>query len=409
MNRDFTDNTMLIIDDEPFVLSTTAYQVRQLGFQNVLTAESVDRALEALATAQPPVTLVMSDLNMPGVDGVDLLRRFDELGYQGDIILFSGEDVQTLNMAKNLAEARNLSVLGVITKPIQLAELSRLLNTIPEKPRQAKLKPVQKVSAGMLEAAIEAAEFEPWFQPKIDIARRTPIGVEVLARWPNASQGPVYPDAFIPVAEKNGLIDRLTLLLVEKATHMAASWRGQGIDLKLAFNVSMESLNNLKLPDLLVERLRCSGKALDHFQLEVTESRLMDDCVAPLDVLLRLRMKKISLSIDDFGTGHSNLSQLRDLPFDELKLDRSYVQASLHDERILAILESSIDMAKKLNMTLVAEGVETLEEWRQVERLGCDQVQGYLTARPMPGAEIPDWFRGWPERCRELFGTAPAT
>ncbi|MEW7981448.1 MAG: EAL domain-containing protein [Candidatus Sedimenticola endophacoides] len=130
----------------------------------------------------------------------------------------------------------------------------------------------------------------------------------------------------------------------------------------------------------------------------------MEDLVRPLEVLLRLRMKRVRLSIDDFGTGHSNLSQLRDLPFDELKLDRSYVHAASNGERTGVILESTVEMARKLGMTIVAEGVETLDEWMRVKQLGCDQVQGYFAARPMPGDQIPGWIASWPETRARLFG-----
>jgi EAL domain-containing protein (putative c-di-GMP-specific phosphodiesterase class I) len=122
-----------------------------------------------------------------------------------------------------------------------------------------------------------------------------------------------------------------------------------------------------------------------------------------------LRLKKVRLSIDDFGTGYSNLSQLRDLPFDELKLDRSYVHGGEDWKRAAAILESSVDIAKKLGMTIVAEGVETLDDWRWVERLGCDQVQGWFTAKPMPGDQIQSWIESWPETCRGLFAAIPET
>lgn len=405
MNQRYADQSVLVVDDERFVLKTTAFVLQRLGYGVVLTADSAARALELIASAEPPVSLVISDLNMPGMDGVELLRRFDELGFDGDIVLFSGEDNQTLKMAENLARARKLSILGAISKPIQPELLSQILAGASTRPAMpASTRTPQQVTAVQIEEAIEAGEFEPWFQPKIDIASRMPVGVEVLARWPRAIQGPIFPDAFIPVAEESGLIDRLTLLLLEKAACFGKAWRDQGLDLKIALNVSMDSLKDLDLPDRLCELIARHGEPLNRYQLEVTESRLMEDKVTALDVLLRLRMKRINLSIDDFGTGHSNISQLRDLPFDELKLDRSYVQAAADGDRNLAILESTVEMAKKLDLIVVAEGVENLEEWQRIEALGCSQVQGYFTARPMPGEAIHTWAGDWPQRCRELFG-----
>jgi len=184
---------------------------------------------------------------------------------------------------------------------------------------------------------------------------------------------------------------------------MQAVWQKLGVNLKIAVNVSMDSLYDLSFPERVASYLSDHNVDPSSFQLEVTESRLMEDLVTPLDNLLRLRLKKITLSIDDFGTGHSNLSQLRDLPFDELKLDRSFVQGAAHDKRARSLLESSVEIAKKLDMEIVVEGVETIEEWQRVEVLGCDVVQGYFVSRPLPGGDIPAWIEQWPEQCKSLF------
>ncbi|GAB6042016.1 EAL domain-containing response regulator [Endothiovibrio diazotrophicus] len=397
------ERSVLIIDDDEFVLRTTGFQVQRLGYPHVLTAKSAERALALMAEASPPVGVVVTDLNMPGFDGIALLRHFNEQGFDGDVVLISGEDSETLNMAESLARARNLRVLGAVAKPIDPLQLARVLSTAIA-PAAAPPPGGQRVSVEQVAAAIEADAFEPWFQPKIDVASREPVGVEALARWPGAPSGPVYPDAFIPVAEAGGLIDALTDRLVDKAVAAGAAWRASGLALKIALNVSMDSLHDPTFPTRFCARIEARGTSAGQFLLEVTESRLMEELAMPLEVLLRLRMKRVRLSIDDFGTGHSNLAQLRDLPFDELKLDRSYVQGVADGGRTRAILESSVEMAKKLKMSIVAEGVETLEDWRRVEQLGCDQVQGYLTARPMPGDAIPGWVAAWPEARRRIFG-----
>lgn len=400
-------NSVLVVDDEPFVLRTTAAVLGRLGFAQVETAHNVDDAMEIIAATIPPVGLVLSDLNMPDADGLELLRRFDEINYRGDILLFSGEDSQTLKMAESLARARGLSVIGAITKPVQPERLLEILSQHSRavKPMRRPVGEGMAIPPVMLETAIDNGELIPWFQPKIDVARRMPVGLEALARWPNSAQGPIFPDAFIPVAERHGLIDKLTFSLVEQAVAMDSVWRQQGIELRMAFNISMNSLQNAKFPDILEKRVMAAGGRIAQLQLEVTESQLMKDLVRPLEALLRLRMKKVKLSIDDFGTGHSNLRQLRDLPFDELKLDRSYVQSGDNGERTRLILESTVEMAKKLGLSVVAEGVENLQEWQRVERLGCDQVQGYFTAKPMSGEDIPKWISCWPERCKALFGS----
>jgi EAL domain-containing protein (putative c-di-GMP-specific phosphodiesterase class I) len=344
---------------------------------------------------------------MPETDGLELLRLLGETNFGGDIVLFSAEDSQTLQMAKTLARARGLSVLGAIEKPLQKEEMLRVLSNHAKKtPVQSRRRQVEKldITDDMLSQAIDTHQIKPWYQPKIRVEDLHPVGVEALARWPNSSYGPISPGVFIPIAEESELIDELTFSIIEQAAQTEQQWRQQGIDLKVAVNLSMNSLHNADFLEHLTRVVEQAGGDLAYMQLEITESQLMEDLVLPLEVLLRLRMKKVRLSIDDFGTGHSNFSQLRDLPFDELKLDRSYVSLDDDSEKSSAILESSVEMANKLKMTIVAEGVENLEEWLRVERLGCHQVQGYFTAKPMPGEEIPAWLQSWPDIRKALFG-----
>ncbi|HKI62271.1 MAG TPA: EAL domain-containing response regulator [Mariprofundaceae bacterium] len=403
MKTILSNQSVLVVDDESFILETTAFMLRRLGFKEVCTAQSAQLALEYIDSDENSFELVLCDLNMPDVDGVELLRMFSERGFNGEIILFSGEDSRTLSMAESLAKARNLSVLGAVSKPLQVNELSQLLARRGKVLLQKNRAAPQLVSEERLIRAIEAEELEPWFQPKVEITSKRVVGVEALVRWPNSEEGIIFPDAFIPVAEEHGLIDALTFLVLKKSAAMQADWQKSGIKLKIAVNVSMDSLYDLTFPERVASYLSEHNVDPSTFQLEVTESRLMEDLVRPLDNLLRLRLKKISLSIDDFGTGHSNLTQLRDLPFDELKLDRSFVKGAANDERTRSLLESSVDIARKLDMKIVVEGVETLEEWQRVEALGCDVVQGYFVSRPIPGADIPAWIEQWPEQCKSLF------
>jgi len=262
---------------------------------------------------------------------------------------------------------------------------------------------VREITPDMLRQAIDSQQIVPWFQPKIDVKTRDAVGVEVLARWPKSEIGPVFPDEFIPLAEEHQLIDDLTDSLLQQVIAISQEWAKQGIHLKIAVNLSMDSLSSFNISERILSLIEQSDVKHDMFQFEITESRLLDDMTQPLEILLRLRMNKIRLSIDDFGTGHSNLNQLRELPFDELKLDRSYVVADVGDRQASAILASSIELAKRLDMTIVAEGIETLDDWVRLEGMGCTEIQGYFAARPMPAEEIPTWLAEWPEQRQKLF------
>ncbi len=404
MSENVNERAVLVVDDDAFVLRTTALTLASMGFGVVRTAESAEEAERIIDSADPTIEVVLLDLNMPGVDGVELLRRFDERQYAGDVVLVSGEDAQTLEMAEALARSRHLSVLGAIQKPVTAERLSTLLFRNPSsatgKPSAPRLR---EITPEQLRDALAGGAIVPWFQPKVSVARQVPTGVEALARWPTSESGPVFPDEFIPVAEQAGLIDELTFAMVEQSVTAAEVWRARGFKLKLAVNVSMDSLHFLDFPEKLCARIEAAGGDPTDLQLEVTESRLTTDFVPALDVLLRLRLRRISLAIDDFGTGNSNFEQLQRLPFDEVKLDRTYVAGAASSKRDAAILESAAAVAKKMDVRVVAEGVETLDDWRRVEELGCDEAQGYFLAKPMPAEEVPGWVADWPRRRAELF------
>jgi EAL domain-containing protein (putative c-di-GMP-specific phosphodiesterase class I) len=174
-----------------------------------------------------------------------------------------------------------------------------------------------------------------------------------------------------------------------------ARWRYQGLHLRVAVNVSMENLRSPSFVHRVSRLARDAGVSPRDVTLELTESRLMSPSPTPLESLVRLRMQRFGLSIDDFGTGHSTLAQLRDVPFSELKVDRGFVHGARHNQIIRPMLEGSIAIARGLRMTAVAEGLETEDDWQLLRELGCDLAQGYFIGRPMAPQQLPDWTAEW--------------
>lgn len=385
---------MLIVDDDEFILKSAAVTLANLGFIDVHCANSAGAAIDILERNEPLIEVIILDLNMPGVDGIELLRELAGRQFNGGIVLISGEEERTLSLAESLARARHLRVLGSVNKPLRADTLRALFDQwySPEAGQDISSEnPADNITEAQLRAAIEGKVLEPWFQPKIDIRTGHAVGVEMLARWPTP-QGKIYPDAFIPLAESTGLVDAMTFMLLTKAVQWVHQWQRAGIDFHLAINVSMESLYDLTFPEKLLEMMSGTDVALT---VEVTESCLMKDLVSPLDNLLRLRLRKIGLSIDDFGTGGANLSQLRDLPFTELKLDLSFIQRAIASPRDQTIMLHTIELAKKIGLITVAEGLEKKEHWDLVTSMGCDMAQGFLLARPMPGEKVEQWAKTW--------------
>jgi EAL domain-containing protein (putative c-di-GMP-specific phosphodiesterase class I) len=233
------------------------------------------------------------------------------------------------------------------------------------------------------------------------------VGVETLVRWHHPEDGLVFPDQFIHVAEEHGLINDLTQFVLLQAFTQAKKWQQAGFELRVSVNVSMDNLTSLDFQDHVVKLAADVGILPQKLVLEITESQLMGDMRVSLEILTRLRLKRFRLSIDDFGTGHSSLAQLRDIPFDELKIDQGFVHGASKNETLRVIYDASLALAKQLNMESVAEGVEDRDDWELLRRTGCDLAQGNFVSKPLLAEEIPAWIKVWLNRVQtELLVTS---
>jgi EAL domain-containing protein (putative c-di-GMP-specific phosphodiesterase class I) len=249
--------------------------------------------------------------------------------------------------------------------------------------------------AEQLRAAIAHGELVNHYQPQVCLATRQVFGVETLVRWQQPDGPLIYPDQFLPLAERSGLLTDITQSVLATAMRQAKAWRQCGETFNVAVNVSMRDLAALDFPDMTADLAHSVGVDPTDITLEVTEGQVMSQLSTVLEVLTRLRLKRFRLSIDDFGTGHSSLAQLRDLPFEELKIDRGFVHGASGNDTRRAICSASLRMAQQLKMQVVAEGIEDPADWELLVAMGCEVGQGYLIARPMPGAELLPWISAW--------------
>ncbi|HEY8707686.1 MAG TPA: EAL domain-containing protein [Burkholderiaceae bacterium] len=305
-----------------------------------------------------------------------------------------------LQTAESLVRAHRMTVLGRLQKAVTREALAALLNPWTPHALGRPLVAKRAYRADEVRAAIANGELVNYYQPQVTVATGWVTGVEALVRWRHPTDGTVFPDQFIGVAEEHGLIDDLTAVVLRAALSQARLWRGAGLALRVAVNVSMDNLASLDFPDFVAAQAAAAGVSPEDVVLEVTESRLMKDLRTPLEVLARLRLKRFGLSIDDFGTGHSSLAQLRNFPFDELKVDRGFVHGAFADETLRAIYDASLGLARQLGMGIVAEGVEDRDDWDFLRRTGCAMAQGYFIARPMPADALPGWMQAWEVRVR---------
>ena len=389
------DITVLIVDDDFIMHRVTTTMLNDLGINKVLNALSAPKALEIMAGHPEEIELVICDLSMPGMDGIEFMRHLASQNFQNSLILTSGEGIRILRTVEKLAVEHDLHILGVIEKPVTPAKLNEKLEAFDQVTSEGTKILAEVFGLDELVQALEKDQFDVYFQPKVDSKSKQAVGVEALVRWNHPQRGLIRPDAFIAIAEEYGLINQLTEVVCAKSINYASMAQANGIYLNIAINISVDTLSDLDWPDRMAELVEDVGLEHSLITFEITESRLMEHMSVALDILGRLSLKHFNLSIDDFGTGYSSMEQLQRIPFSELKIDRAFVHGAADDNAARAILESSILLAKKLDMKIVAEGVQDQKDWDLLEELEVDLIQGYFISRPLPFDQYIEWLEDW--------------
>jgi diguanylate cyclase (GGDEF)-like protein len=324
------------------------------------TALARERAEQVLRALEPPVELNDVALDVEASIGVAVLGEHAE---------DAGVLLQRADLA--LAHARSRGSRIEVYSPLiehSDAETLKLL--------------------GQVRGALAAGEFTLHYQPKVDLQTRRITGVEALVRWLHPELGLLGPDRFIPLVEQTSLIGPLTMNVLDQALSQAVAWRRRGIVLEIAVNLSARNLLDLELPERIASLLRERGVPAEQLVLEVTESAAMADPERGVRVLQALRELGTGIAIDDFGTGNASIEYLAELPATELKIDRTFVTDILQSGRDQAIVRSTIDLARNLGMTVVAEGIEREDTLEHLAKEGCAMAQGFYFSRPLPAEEL---------------------
>jgi EAL domain-containing protein (putative c-di-GMP-specific phosphodiesterase class I)/CheY-like chemotaxis protein len=394
-NVDLGQYQVLLVDDEPFIRQLTGMLLKQLGCTNLLESGNGAEALAALDQPGAQVDLILSDLNMPDMDGVEFVRHLAARKGCPPLAFLSGAESGLLRAAEALGRAYFLEVLGALAKPVSKEALVAVLErmAVERAPRAQRGKIV--IEEADLARGIAARELVFHYQPKVEIASGKVSGVEALVRWQHPTHGLLFPDSFIAMAESGPLIEPLTEALVEIGLAQLQAWHGAGLRPHLGINLSPSMLSDVTLPDRFAASAARFGVPAESIVFEITETGVAREELIYLEIVTRLRMKGFKLSVDDFGTGQSSLQRLEALPFGELKVDRQFVHGAAKNPAKAAILEASIGLARTLGQKSVAEGVELKEDWDLLRRLGCDIAQGYFVAKPMPADRLPAWIESW--------------
>ena len=391
---------VIIIDDDVALCDYMADLAEQAGFRSV--SEHNASNLQSLLVERP--VLIVLDLGMSDVDGVEVMRKLAGFQYGGQVLLISGFDMQILLAAQTLGELQGLRLLGVLSKPFRAKEMLQMLDMLRE-PQAAicEKQVLHAITLNELLMGMDREEFVMHYQPQVRLSDGAWVGVEALVRWQHPQLGLLMPDAFISLAEKGGI----ALLLTRKVIGIALSqWAQASLGLEfggnLSINLSPSAMIDVSFPEEVVAEIAKVGCEHVKINFEVTESSVSPDPTKALDILTRLRIKGFSLSIDDFGTGHSSLENLMCLPFSELKIDKDFVRHADSDPSARAIVKNSIELGHDLGLTVVAEGVESEFLWCLLRDKGCDFAQGYFISRPIPIEQISAWKLDWDARFKNV-------
>lgn len=395
---DIENSHVLIIDDDDFMIDLIEMSLISIGFVNIYKARSGVQALSLFDDSKiDEFNLILCDLNMPEMDGIEFLRHLAKKSFHGVVILLSGENNRLIQVSKNLALSHGLEVLAGLEKPLDVNQLISLLEDYQPNTIQSNMENYKQITVKDSDIidGIEANEFYMVYQPKVYFSTLQLYGFESLMRWNHPRLGMISPEIFIHAAEQSNVIQKLTLYGIQSVLASANAIFSKYPSITLSINVSPILFKDLNFPELLESLVKKNGLKNSQFVLEITETALFEDLQRAKEVITRLSLKRFLISIDDFGTGFASMEHLKHFSFDELKIDKSFAQEAKENSAAMAILKSSLHLAKDLKLKSVVEGIEDEGTWNLLRDLGCDLAQGYYTSKPLKIDEIDVWYQRW--------------
>ncbi len=384
---------LLVIDDESDMRDLVGDVAGNAGFH----CDRLAAFDEAVLVSEGGYDVIVLDLMMPDTDGIEVIRALAEAEVMSTLILVSGVDPRMLQTARRVADTRGLRVGGALSKPFRPKELEHMLQEVLEQGVAAHSHGRRKMpefGVAELQTALQRREFVVHYQPQVCLGNGSWCGVEALARWQHPEYGLLFPDAFIHLVETSSLAAPFTFEILHRALKDCTVMGSRaGYTGGISVNVPARALSDVAFADGVFEALAAESFPPERLTLELTETDIPEREETLLDILVRLRMRGVNLSVDDFGTGHSGFERLQNTPFNELKIDMIFVRDKESDETSHAIVQSAIDLGHRLDMKVVAEGVETEFMLQRLKRDGCDVVQGYHVSRPGDLEKLETWAR----------------
>ena len=391
---------VLIVEERPDYRQRLHRMLTKVGCVRIDEAVDGQEGLNALQNSTEITDLVVCNLDLGAMDGLEFIRHATRLGV-GGLILYSKHDDAVRSSAEWMARAYKAPLLGVLGVPFDRGALTDLIarlhgnHTIYSDVTgdKAGSDDANREAIQEIREALDARQFVPHYQPKVCLATGDLLGVEALARWEHPELGLLAPIHFVNLMESSGLIEPLTHMVLEQAGRDVVAWARNGLHVPIAVNVSPLTLEAPQCAKQLLATIATTGAQPSQIAFEITEKAFAKDATTVLENVLRLRMRGCGIAVDDFGTGYSSLQQLNRSPITELKLDRSFVRRILTNSKARSIVESTIDLASKLKLKTVAEGIDSEQQRDRLAELGCHMGQGYLFGKAMPSDELQAWWR----------------
>nr|WP_199064944.1 EAL domain-containing protein [Chromobacterium sp. ASV5] len=392
--------SVMVVDDSASQRYIAVQLLQDFGFACVYEAENGLDAIAQLGRLDG-VDLVITDLNMPGMDGVKLLENIAKAFKEKVrfVAVMSGVPRDVLDTVQGVVDASELDLLAILPKPLSMAEIRRVLDDCnPDWQLAGNPKANVNASPEDVARALDAGQLVPYFQPKVSVKEGGLCGLEALARWEHPDFGVLPPAVFVQHLESGELALRFFYYFLDAVCAAMVRILRLRPTLHCSINLPVPLLDEPNLVDEMARIVQSHGLDNHVIVLEVTETTLMSNLAASLGTLARLRLNGFGLAMDDYGTGYSSMKQLSRSPFTELKIDREFVHDAANSPKKLAILTAAVAMCQRLHLLSVAEGVETEEDWQQLAVLGCDLAQGYFHSRPLSETMLFDWMA---EHCAE--------
>lgn len=388
----------LVAEADPAQRRALVDMLGQMGARGVTEVPDGHIALRCFQDSfSPTVNVAIIDLALPGMDGLELIRTLAAMDCRARLIVVGNQPANLLFAVETMAQAYGFDLLGTLSTPVSGERLRALLDNYTE-PAAAGVDAESdgpRFTFAEVGAGLQAGQFEPFFQPKIELESGQVTGLETFARWRHPEHGLLGPAAFMGALEQHQRMDFLDWNMIEQSVERCRAFHDMGMPISISINLAPETLAHPQFMQQIGACVERHALLPGYLTFEIPESSVLSTDAAFVERLVRMRIAGFGLAVDDYGTGRSNLQLLARIPFSELKIDRSFVDGASKKRALGTVLSSCLGLARSLDRQSVAVGVETKQDWEFLQGLGCTYAQGYYIASPMQASAFPEWLEDW--------------